>query len=96
MRLYLGLLLIGMGLGGCTSEISQVETAKSISTTEGTNNTSNELAPTLTEPNSKDLEASSILPEKQVSKHVALKSCKRAHTIDLKGESLRERLKSEE
>ena len=75
MRLYLGLLLIGMGLGGCTPEISQVETATSISTAEGTNNTSNEPAPTLTEPNSKDLEASSILPEKQVSKHVALKSC---------------------
>ena len=75
MRLYLGLLLIGMGLGGCTPEISQVETARSISTAEGTNNTSNELAPTLTESNSKDLEASSILPEKQVSKHVALKSC---------------------
>ena len=64
-----------MGLGGCTPEISQVETATSISTAEGTNNTSNEPAPTLTEPNSKDLEASSILPEKQVSKHVALKSC---------------------
>lgn len=75
MRLYLGLLLIGMGLGGCTPEISQVETATSISTAEGTNNTSNEPARTLTEPNSKDLEASSILPEKQVSKHVALKSC---------------------
>ena len=76
MKLCWGLLLIGFGLGSCAPEISQMETVTPIPTAQGSGNTSDEVAPqTLAEVKSKESKASSILPEKQASKLVAIKNC---------------------